>query len=1097
MSSTRVKPSRSRARLFSRTRLIAAGACAGLVFAGIPLTAAQAEPEIAGAGHFSYTEQEPAITVGSGVTIHSSGSSYGGGYVDFDLGDGAEAETLSLRTDSAPATASGVVSVVGNAVYLGDGTSAQPVGSVDPVKDGEEGQPLRVNFTTPFENPGFESPQTTGGMPIGWHALKQWIDLGVTQIPPGHTSIDTSTYPAFSQGDPNRKDNVAPQSNMTYDVQVQTAEKSEGSSSLRLYSSGTSTGGCDVVHGPAVYSDPFEAAAGDHIYFDWAAMNGGDWYDVFGYLYNEDTGAQTPVIDSYGNVQSWTTKDTEIPADGHYRFVFVSGTFDESCGRATGASLYIDNVRVYGSKVKDTVVQDVARRLQYHNGSDNPPAQRTIAVTAVDSEGDASGAGAGSTATIDITPVDDPPTVAIPTAISYQNTEGATGFATRTGQLDAADPDDTILYQLQGGKRENATVDGIAYDRAVSGRYGTLRLNSGTGQYVFVPAASLNAVQRSGDETYTFIVGSSAHPGVSVGAVLRVDVDVVDGPPGAPAGVTAVAGKQSAQLSWSAPAWIGNAPVTGYAVEGSADGGATWNTVVADTGSTATTFSVTGLAGGSELSYRVRAINANGIGDASAGASITPYDIPGAPAGVTVAPGARTASVSWSAPSADNGSAITRYRVQQLSHGAWVTVGTTGPSTLTTTVTDLANGTTAVFRVIAENAAGAGAPSDTASTTPRTTPGPVRDLTAAPADGAVLLDWTAPGDDGGAAIAGYDVSGSVDGGRTWTPVGPTTDQTMTVTGLTNGQPIAFRVVARNEAGAGTAAETADVAARTTPGAPTITGITTGNRTVTISITPPSNTGGAAITGYEYTIDGGATWSPAGDSSPLVIRGLANGQSYSIGVRASNPAGGGNAAGTQGQPVLTPVTAADGSPLAIGAGGPELLVDGIARAVTVDTADKQVRVSGAGFTFQAASLDSDGHRRGLDTLGRLVLTADGSIQASGSGYRPGSTVDVWLVRTNTLLGQVEVKADGIFAATFAVPAGTPLGAATAQFNGESPSGELRSLSLGVVVATAEVAPTLASTGSSTSSEWWVFAGLLLLGGAAAIVLGARAPRRRTR
>lgn len=99
-----------------------------------------------------------------------------------------------------------------------------------------------------------------------------------------------------------------------------------------------------VAHGPAVLSDPFTVDAGRQISLDWKAVNESDDFHVFGYLLNTDTCQQTEVIDATGEEQDWTTTSVAIPSAGTYRFVFVSGSYDQSWGGAAGAYLYIDNI---------------------------------------------------------------------------------------------------------------------------------------------------------------------------------------------------------------------------------------------------------------------------------------------------------------------------------------------------------------------------------------------------------------------------------------------------------------------------------------------------------------------------------------------------------------------------------------------------------------------------------------------------------------------------------------------------------------------------------------------------------------------------------
>ncbi len=78
--------------------------------------------------------------------------------------------------------------------------------------------------------------------------------------------------------------------------------------------------------------------------------------------------------------------------------------------------------------------------------------------------------------------------------------------------------------------------------------------------------------------------------------------------------------------------------------------------------------------------------------------------VPGAPGGVTAVAGNGQASVSWSAPSSDGGSAILAYTVTASPGGSQVTVGV-ATSAL---VTGLANGTAYMFTVHARNAVGNG-----------------------------------------------------------------------------------------------------------------------------------------------------------------------------------------------------------------------------------------------------------------------------------------------------------------------------------------------------------------------------------------------------
>ena len=94
-------------------------------------------------------------------------------------------------------------------------------------------------------------------------------------------------------------------------------------------------------------------------------------------------------------------------------------------------------------------------------------------------------------------------------------------------------------------------------------------------------------------------------------------------PPGAPTNLMATAnGQTQIDLSWNAPANDGGAAITGYRIEVSTDG-SSWGNLAANTNSTATRRSHTGLTAGTTRHYRVSAINSAGTGPASSAATGT------------------------------------------------------------------------------------------------------------------------------------------------------------------------------------------------------------------------------------------------------------------------------------------------------------------------------------------------------------------------------------------------------------------------------------------------------------------------------------------
>ena len=207
--------------------------------------------------------------------------------------------------------------------------------------------------------------------------------------------------------------------------------------------------------------------------------------------------------------------------------------------------------------------------------------------------------------------------------------------------------------------------------------------------------------------------------------------------PGAPTGLTAAAnGQTQIDLSWTAPSDDGGSNITGYKIEVSTNG-STWSDLVANTNSTSTSYSHTGLTAGSARHYRVSAINSAGTGPASntANATTAAAGVPSAPIIAGVVGGADALNVSWSAPSSDGGSPVTAYDLRHIRSDAtnkgdanWTVVQDvwTGSGSLQYVLTGLSNSTQYDVQVRAVNAVGDGswsatAPGTTAST--ETTPG--------------------------------------------------------------------------------------------------------------------------------------------------------------------------------------------------------------------------------------------------------------------------------------------------------------------------------------------------------------------------------------
>ncbi len=357
-------------------------------------------------------------------------------------------------------------------------------------------------------------------------------------------------------------------------------------------------------------------------------------------------------------------------------------------------------------------------------------------------------------------------------------------------------------------------------------------------------------------------------------------------------------------LVWTAPASNGGSAITDYDVQWSSNGGTSWTTFT-DGVSVNRAATVTGLTNGTEYVFRVRAVNIAGDGSYSVqSAGATPRTSPSAPSISSITTGNASLSVNFVAADS-GGTTITSYDYSTDGGVTWRqrSLGTTeSPIVVTTLSVDgtssLANGTSYSVRIRAVNAAGPGSASATTVATPLTLPTVPLSLTTSPSSNAVDVSWTAPSNNGGAAISDYVIQLSTNNGTSWTTFndGVSSSATATVTGLTNGTPYVFRVAAVNSVGTGSySINSASVTPRSAPSAPTNLSVTPGNGSLSVSWTAPSS-GGSVITDYiiQWSSNSGTSWTTFSDGASLstteVISGLTNGTAYLVQVAAVNAAG---------------------------------------------------------------------------------------------------------------------------------------------------------------------------------------------------------------
>lgn len=130
-------------------------------------------------------------------------------------------------------------------------------------------------------------------------------------------------------------------------------------------------------------------------------------------------------------------------------------------------------------------------------------------------------------------------------------------------------------------------------------------------------------------------------------------------------------------------------------------------------------------------------------------------------------------------------------------------------------------------------------------------------------------------------------------------------------------------------------------------------------------------------------------------------------------------------------------------------------------------------------YPAASFVATAAEPATVTVAPTTVTAGGTVQATGANFRPGEAVSVVLNSDPVLLGTITADADGNFAGSVTIPAGTVAGTHTLVFTG-AVSGRTVSVTITVrgVVVTVSVKGGLANTG--TPAQNIALAGLGLVG-----------------
>jgi hypothetical protein len=271
---------------------------------------------------------------------------------------------------------------------------------------------------------------------------------------------------------------------------------------------------------------------------------------------------------------------------------------------------------------------------------------------------------------------------------------------------------------------------------------------------------------------------------------------------------------------------------------------------------------------------------------------------PSAPGTPTATAGDAEATLVWAA-AGDGGSPILNYDVEVENRDQGGSTVTDVGVTLSTVAAGLSNGATYRARARATNAIGDGPWS---AWSDDFLPGTVPAAPGAPdvvgGDETISASWTAPANDGGAAITNYelhlnDITAATDG---YIDAGAGLSEE--VAGLANGHSYRIRVRAENSLGIGAwSAWSAEVTPMSIPGAPSTPGVpdlVAGAGQVAAAWTAASGSGGS-VDAYGLEIEdvtrGTSSMVQVGGSTlSHTFTSLVNGDGYRVRVRAHNVAG---------------------------------------------------------------------------------------------------------------------------------------------------------------------------------------------------------------
>ena len=126
------------------------------------------------------------------------------------------------------------------------------------------------------------------------------------------------------------------------------------------------------------------------------------------------------------------------------------------------------------------------------------------------------------------------------------------------------------------------------------------------------------------------------------------------------------------------------------------------------------------------------------------------------------------------------------------------------------------------------------------------------------------------------------------------------------------------------------------------------------------------------------------------------------------------------------------------------------VGGVKTKVDMTRENNQLVISSGSLRAVLSGLDDKGATRALDADGNLRLTGGDVVKLNVGGFKPGSTVDIWLFSTPQRLGTAKVGADGRMSGSFTIPKNVEDGPHRIAITARLPNGKSATFTLGIAV-----------------------------------------------